>query len=323
MGPYHKTCNCRCLPPFPCIEGCAKSGDFTYDTVALTMTAPTYSYTTASDSFRYNVGDAVANIYNSDISAVGPSKTLKRRPNSAAFGYGQKNGSSDCQWLWNDPIAVPSMVLYPNFLNCDAPFYPLPYTPSVVTDGTPYVPVNAIDSTSPWDRVLIANPDYLCSTCYCTGCGSFSSNPRGHYQCGNVVYYSSAVLYIIEGGVPGVVAPYYTPLGSGYWYWILDFKAFGGHSWSYNSDSQVTRTAVTSALGGNQPNFGGHVTGGVAMDGLNPQIVTLQYAKEIDCDTDFEGTAITLPFSKYIDQSGPYTYLVDTYPSSVTIALTP
>lgn len=323
-GPYHKTCNCRCLPPFPCIEGCAKSGDFTYDSVTLNMTSPTWSYSTASDSFRYNSGDAVANIYNADISAVGPGKTLYRRPNSSAFGYGQKTGSSDCQWLWNDPIAVPSMWLYPNFTNCGSGSA----VPGSISDGTPYVPVNAIDSASPWDRQLIANPDYLCSTCYCSGCGSFLGNPRGHYMCGNILYYSSAVLYIIEGGAPAGSPPYYNPAGSGHWYWILDFKAFGGWSWSYNSDSLLQRQAGSS--GGTwgisyfaMPSFGGHVVGGTALDGAFESLVVLQYAKEIDCDTDFEGTPITLPFSRYFDPTGSLTYLVDTYPSSVTVELTP
>lgn len=328
-GPFHKSCNCRCLPPFPCIEGCAKSGDFTYDEIALTMDSPTWSYSTASDSFRYNSGDAVVNTYNPDIGAIGPSKTLKRRPNSSAFGYGQKTGSSDCQWLWNDPIVVPSMWLWPNFLNCNSPFFPWPYTSAIVTDGTPYVPVNAIDSTSPWDRQLITNPNYLCGTCYCTGCGSMTANPRGHYRCGNFAYYSSAVLFIMESGPPNALPPIIPYTGSGHWYWVMDFKAFNGVSWSYNSDTLITRTAMSAAGTwaidhvNATPNFGGRSIGGISYDGASELSVTLEYAKEIDCDTDFEGTPITLPFDRYFSQSSAITYVVDTYPASVAITLTP
>jgi len=323
-GPFHKSCNCRCLPPFPCIEGCADSGNFTYETVRVNMTAPTYTYTTASDSFRYNTGNAFASVYNPDITAIGPYKDLVRRPNSASFGYGQKTGTSDCQWLWNDPIAVPTKILWPNFLNCNAPFYPPPYTGSSASAGTPYEPVNSIDATSPWDRQLIANPDYDCGACYCPGCGSLSGNPRGHYLCSDVLYYSSGVLHIIEGGIPGGTPPYaydtthYNPFGSGYWYWLFEFKALGGVLWSYNSDSQVTRTA-----GATQPSFGGHVVGGVALDGRHPTITFLQYAKEIDCDTDFLGTPITLPFHLQVDSASELSYVLSTYPSSVTIELTP
>lgn len=324
MGPYHKSCSCRCLPPFPCIEGCAKSGDFTYDSIRLNMTAPTWSYSTASDSFRYNSGDAVVNVYNPDISEIGPSQDLRRRPNSSAFGYGQKVGSSDCQWLWNNPIAVPSKWLWPNFNFCSSP----PKIPASLTDGTPYVPVNALDSTDPWDRVLIANPDYDCGDCYCPGCGSMSGNPRGHYRCGNIIYYSSGVLYIAESGPPAGSAPIYPTTGTGHWYWVFDFKAYGGLSWLYNKDDLSTRSASSSAgTWGidlvSQPNFGGHVVDGVALDGRHETALTLQYAKEIDCDTDFEGTPVVIPFNKYFDPTSQQVYVLDTYPSSVSIELTP
>jgi len=318
-GPFHKTCNCRCLPPFPCIEGCAKSGNFQYNTIALTMTAPTYSYTTASDTFTYLEGTAVANIYNPDVTAIGPSKTLKRRPNSSAFGYGQKTGSSDCQWLWNNPTAMQSIVLDPNFCVCAGATSP-PCVSSLSTESAPYTPVNASDSTSPWDRVIIANPDYLCGTCYCTGCGSIVANPRGHYYCGNLVYYSAGVLYIAESGATYGAAPY-----SGYWYWVFDFKAVGACSWSYNRIQHPNYPfegyPELHRAGWTQPNFGGRVVGGCALDGLHPSIVTLRYAKQINCNTDFEGTPVTIPFHQYLDQTGPYTYAMITYPSSVSIEL--
>lgn len=324
-------CNCRCTPEvFTCIPGCSKSGLFDYSKISLTMTAPTYSYTTASDSFTYNGGDAVANVYNSDVTGIDGTHDLWKRPNSSAVGYGQKTGSSECQWLWNNPIAVPSLWLWPNFLNCNSPFFPLPYTAAEIRDGTPYVPVNAIDSADPWDRVLVTNPDTDCGNCFCAGCGSMFSNPRGHYRCGNIVYYSAGSLYVIEGGAPAGSPPIYTPSGTGYYYWIFEFKASSAESFSYNKNisggSPIVRTAGSSAgtFGIDfvtKPDFGGHVVGGIALDSIHESLITIQYAKEIDCDTDFEGSPIVIPFDQVIDETNDLSYVMDSYPSSVTIEL--
>ena len=293
------------------------------------MASPTYSYTTASDSFRYNIGDAVVNIYNPDVTAIGPYKDLYRRPNSAAFGYGQRVGTSDCQWLWNNPLAVPSKWLWPNFPNCTGG---TGYVLASVTDSSPYVPANAVDATSPWDRVLLANPDYDCGTCYCPGCGSMLGNPRGHYRCGNIIYYSAGVLYIVESTAPAGSPPIYPgPItGGGHWYWVFDFKAYGNISWSYNSDNRIVRTAVSGAgtwgIDGTnfEPDFGGRVVGGRSLDSDGQEsIVILQYVKEIDCDTDFEGSPITLPLDKVYNDPAARYFIMDTYPASVSIELTP
>ena len=320
VGPFHKTCNCRCLPPFPCIEGCAKSGNFQYNTILLNMVSPTYTYTTASDTFTHIEGTAVANVYNPDVTAIGASKTLKRRPNSSAFGYGQKVGSSDCQWLWNNPLAVSDVLLSPNFCGCFGESTP-GCVSAFVTTPAAYIPVNAIDSTSPWDRVIPPNSDYRCGTCYCTGCGSILANPRGHYVCKDLIYYSSGVLYIAESGVTYGAAPY-----SGYWYWVFDFKATGAFSWSYNRIQHPNYPyegyQEIHNAGLVQQNFSGRVVGGCALDGGHPTAVTLRYAKRINCDTDFEGTPVTIPFHQYLDQVGIYTYTMATYPSSVSIELT-
>ena len=317
---------CCCSPPFECIPDCPKSGNFTYDNIKLNMEAPTYSLFTDSDSFRYKVGDAVANVYNPDVEEIGPSKDLRKRPNTSAFGYGQRVGSSGCLWLWNNPIAVPSKWLYQNFLNCNSPFFPLPYTPSSITDGTSYVPVNAVDSTDPWDRVLIANADTDCDDCFCAGCGTMSLNPRGHYRCGNIIYYTAGSLYIIESGAPAGSPPYYTAGGSGYLYWVFEFKVMSNWSWSFNTDTQFTRTAMSGAgtFGidlTNQPNFGGQSVGGVALDGAHPSIAIVQYAKAIDCDTDFEGDPVVIPFNSYVDKFSDITITLDTYPTEVSIEL--
>ena len=288
------------------------------------MTAPTWGYSTASDSFRLTTGDAVCNTYNPDIGAIGPSKTLRRRPNAFAHGYGQKSGSSDCQWLWNDPLAVQSLWLYPNFFNCGSG----PAVTAFVRDSTPYVPVNAIDATSPWDRVLIPNPDYECGTCYCAP--ATCTTARQRYRCGNFQYYSSAVLYILEAGPPNATAPIISyPTGSGgHWYWVVDFQALNAVSWSFNSDNRLTREAMSSAgvwgvdLTNTTPNFGGRNIGGIAYDGFSETNLRLQYAKEIDCNEDFEGDPITLTLDRYFQQFDDRTYVLDTYPSTVTITLT-
>ena len=331
-GPFHLNCNCNCLPPFPCIEGCAKSGDFNYDEVTIGMSAaPTWSYSTGSDTFAYNNGTAVVNSYVPDVTDFGTSQSLWKRPDSSSFGYGQSSGTSVCQWLWNSPIAVPSKWLWPNFTHCvGEPSYP--QVESLVADGTPYIPVNAVDSSSPWDRVLIANPDYDCGTCYCPGCGSIVGNPRGHYRCGNLIYFSSVLLYIAQSGVPAGSPPIYPTAGSGHWYWIVEFKAYGNFDWSYNSEFSVsppTAEVHTAGSGaGAYPvdrifpsSFGGHTIGGIAFDDRFETIGIIQYAKEIDCDTDFEGTSVTIPFNKLIDAGADAVYTFDSYPSSVTLDL--
>lgn len=328
-GPYNKTCNCRCLPPFPCIEGCAKSGDFTYETVRVNMVSPTYSYTTASDSFRYNTGDAVVHIFNPDVTAIGTYKDLQRRPNSAAFGYGQRVGSSDCQWLWNNPTAVHSKWLRSRVGDTCGGVA----VPATISIGSSYVPVNAVDATSPWDRVLLSNPDYDCGTCFCPGCsGTQISNPRRHYRCGNIIYYSAGVLYIAESGAPAGSPPIYSGSlpGGGHWYWVFEFKAYGNIAWSYNSDSKLTIDAMSGAgtagidNTNNEPNFGGHVVGGRALDnGDQESLVLLQYAKEIDCSTDFEGLPVTIPFDRNFNTPPGRSFTMDTYPASVSIELTP
>lgn len=295
------------------------------------MTAPTYSYTTASDTTSYNGGDAVINAYNPDIAAIDGTHDLWKRSSGSAFGYGQKVGSSECQWLWNDVLAAPSLWLWPNFLNCNSPFFPPPYTPADIRDGTPYVPVNAIDSANPWDKVLIANPDSDCSNCFCAGCGSMGGNPRGHYRCGNIVYYSAGSLYIVEGGAPAGSPPIYTPIGTGHYYWIFEFKAAGGASWKYNKNVATGASPVVRTAGGSggtlgtdllvTPDLGGHVVGGIAFDATHESLITIQYAKEIDCETDFEGNPIVIPFDKVIDETSDLSYVMDSYPSSVTIEL--
>ena len=297
------------------------------------MVAPTYAYTTASDTFTYNLGTAVVNVYNPAVTAIGGTQTLQRRPNLSAFGYGAQGGSADCQWLWNDVLAVQSKWFDPteNY-TCAGGIIPLDGT---ITDGTPYEPVNAVDSSSPWDRVFVPNPDYACDTCYCAGCGGTSTtNPRQHYRCGNFIYFSSGVLYIAEGGAPAGSPPIFggAVMGGGYWYWVFDFKAFSAISWSFNrsatSGLSEAHNAMSSAgippydIINNQPNFGGHVVGGRALDANQELQIVIRYVKQIDCATDFEGSPITLTFDRIVPIGNPgETFVMSTYPSSVTITL--
>lgn len=300
------------------------------------MVAPTYAYTTASDTFTYSGGTAVANVYNPDVTAIGTYKDLWRRPNSAAFGYGQRTGTSDCQWLWNNPLAVQSKWFDPNNAYSCPPGGP-PYLGGSITDLTPYTPVNAIDSASPWDRVLITNPDYDCNTCVCAGCGGTSAtNPRQHYRCGNFVYYSAGVLYIAESTAPAGSPPIFAGsiTGGGYWYWVFEFRAQATCSWSYNRTSPPGASEIhdASSPAGTygidvvnvEPAFGGHVVGGRALNnGDQQQAVWIRYVKEIDCDTDFEGTAVTLPFDRISTSPAGRIFTMTTYPASVSIELTP
>lgn len=335
-GPQHKACNCRCLPPFPCIEGCPKSGLFTYDTVALTMTAPTYAYTTASDTFTYQNGTAVVNVYNPDVTAIGGSSVLRRRPNLSSFGYGYSQTARQCEWLWNDVRAVQSKWFDPtNNYTCLGGIVALDAS---IEDRTPYIPVNAIDPLSPWDRVLVPNPDYACNTCYCAGCGGTpDSNPRQYYRCGNFIYFTAGSLFIREGGPPAATPPTITGgVGGGYWYWVFDFIAYSGISWSFNRGTGFpvfqppSHNAMSDAgtapmdITNRHPNFGGRVVGGRALDSTQELSIRIRYVKQINCETDFEGASVTLPFD-YIVPAGNVgeDFVMTTYPPSVSIAFTP
>ena len=159
-----------------------------------------------------------------------------------------------------------------------------------------------------------------------------AANPRGHYRCGNILYYTAGSLYIAESGAPAGSPPYYTAgAGSGYLYWVFEFKVFGSASFSFNRIAapptySESHTAGSSA-GTNgidlvtTPDFGGHVVGGIEFDAIHEGIATVQYAKAIDCGIDFEGSPITLLFNAEVDPSNPLSYVMDSYPSSVTIEL--
>jgi len=297
------------------------------------MVAPTYAYTTATDTFAFNLGTAVVNVYNPAVTAIGGTKTLRRRPNASAFGYGAWVGDRDCQWLWNDVLAVQSKWFDPteNY-TCAGGVIALDGT---IEDRTPYEPVNAIDPSSPWDRVLVPNPDYACNTCYCAGCGGTpNSNPRQYYRCGNFPYFSAGVLSIVESTAPAASAPILgaPSTGGGYWYWVFDFKAFSQISWSYNrsvsSGLSAAHNAMSSAgippydITNNQPRFGGRVVGGRALDANQEQQIIIRYVKQINCATDFEGSPITLTFDRIVPVGNPgETFVMSTYPSSVTITL--
>lgn len=329
-GPQHKACNCRCLPPFPCIEGCPKSGAFTYDTVALTMTAPTYAYTTASATFPLAQGTVVVNVYNPDVTAIGGTSVLWRRPNLSSFGYGYAQASRQCEWLWNDVRAVQSKWFDPvDNYTCRGGIVALD---AIIQDRPPYIPVNAIDPSSPWDRVLVANPDYDCNTCYCAGCGGTpDNNPRQYYRCGNFIYFTAGVLYIREGGPPAATPPTITGgVGGGYWYWVFDFIAYSAISWSFNRANPPSHNAMSAAgrrpqdITNDHPNFGGYVVGGRALDAYQELSILIRYVKQINCSTDFEGASVTLPFDSIVPAGNlGEDFVMTTYPASVSIALTP
>lgn len=315
------------LPPWGCVPVCSESGGYDENTIILSMTAPTWSYSSESKAFTYNSGDADVHFFVPDISAVGGGdKMLRKRRSGDGFGNGMLTGGSLCQWLWNDVTAIPSLWLWPNFLNCNSPFFPPPYTEAEIAEGTPYTPENATNASWPWDRVFVANPDALCSTCYCSGCGSMSANPRGHYRCGNMRVFTAACLYIYQGGAPSGGFP---TVGTGHYYWVLKYTASTCVSSTYNrtlAASGISETHLATSNAGTlgidtlfPPDFGGELVGGNLFDATPQALVTVMYAKEVDCSSDFDGTPVTIPFWEIIGPSNDLTLTLDTYPSSLTI----
>lgn len=285
------------------------------------MTAPTWSYYSESKSFAYVGGTGEVHFYVPDISAVGGSdKMLRKRRATDIFGYGMLSGSSLCQWLWNDVVAIPSLWLWPNFINCGIG----PAVDAEIDEGTPYTPENATNPSWPWDRVFVTNPDSRCGDCYCAGCSS--GDARAHYRCGNMRTRTSACLYIQEGGAPSGGFP---TVGSGYFYWVFKFAASTAVQSMYNRtfipdvQSEVHEASSYAGTFGIDKvisiNLGGEVVGNNAFDEAVPSIVTVMYAKEIDCETDFNGSPVTIPFWEIISPSSTITLVLDTYPSSVEI----
>lgn len=221
--------------------------------------------------------------YAADPAEIVSGIQLRKRVSTSETGYGYVVGTSLCQWLWNFPIAVQS--LYHTRTTGG--------TPSTFYEGTTieldqYTPVNATDSTSPWNRVLTTITDPTCGTCVWTGC----TNTADKWKCITGVYWSHvSLIVILVSSVP---------------YWLLTVRIYLERSISgpfSNQGAHPIGSLYTGAGGGACGNYAGTNAG---------QLAQRRYRKIVNCRTDFNGDPIVLPFFDSPGGSLPFTSYAST-----------
>lgn len=140
-----KPCNCRCYTFPPDCFGCSPYHEIpenvTLDSSGFSWLVPTLSVTYETVSFfsgtQYSTTEH--RFRSRDIASINGTKLMRRKP------------SGECWWLWNDVRAVSTV-----WKDASPPAAPLFDEVSI------YEPLNATDSTNPWDRVILPNADVRC-----------------------------------------------------------------------------------------------------------------------------------------------------------------
>jgi len=226
--------------------------------------------------------------YASDAAEIVSGIQLRKRTSTSETGYGHIVGSSLCQWLWNDPIAVQSLYHLRTTGGSPSTYYE-----GVTTELAQYVPVNATDSTSPWNRVITTISDATCGTCVWSGCTDLADK----WRCITGAYWSHVSLVVdIVSSVP---------------YWLLTVRVYVERSVSGNSTAGGAHpigSVYGGAGGGSCGNFAGTIAG---------QLAQRRYRKAIDCASDFSGSPIVLPFFDSPGGALPFT----SYSSTASLIL--
>lgn len=169
---------CCCGEPYSCF-GCGNKR-FRIDWTKIDVTHDGFS------GFAYDDGDTnscsgTTTTVNGDItwSATQYFKSPNQIPTDLVLwqapaatttnGYGSnRTGTSvnsfPCQWLWNDVTAIPAV-----YHTVASKNFPAVQVNSEFELGTLYEPVNATDSSDPWNRVLTAISDSRCGTYVLSG----------------------------------------------------------------------------------------------------------------------------------------------------------
>jgi hypothetical protein len=226
--------------------------------------------------------------YAADAANIVSGIELRKRTSTLETGYGYLIGSSLCQWLWNDPIAVQSLYHWRTTGGSPSTFYE-----GTTTELSQYVPVNATDATSPWNRVLTTITDPTCGSCVWTGC----TNAADKWKCITGVYWSHVRLdTVLFSGVP---------------YWLVTVRAYLERSVSgpfSNQGAHPIGSLYGGAGGGSCGNYIGTNAG---------QLAERRYRKAIDCNADFNGDPIVLSFYDSPGGSLPFT----SYATTVSLIL--
>jgi len=321
-------------------------------------TAPDVGVTPGSDTFTYTIACTFPCLSRSDttedqtqLTLDSPPQTLQLRQRglqagALQTGYGYDSTSGVCQWLWNDVRGYKIVWHSGNYdINDGGIFVPdadykHTWVPGVHEIIEEYTPVNAIDSTSPWNRVESDPSDSRIGTCFITppAMGGCTTNYKWNSHYSRV--YSSLCLTIKRGHPPysqtvspSCSDPYdvlfkentntETP---GQMFWVLtsfhDVTRYvqyygstfldGGLAPDYTRYYDVVKPAVTTQIragsigGWNNARPSGSY--GPTQTGFPSAASGYVWAKTIDCETDFNGDPIVLELSHRLNECGNNQY---------------
>jgi hypothetical protein len=308
---------CCCGDPYPCF-GCANKR-FRIDWSKITVTHGGFS------GFAYSDGDTNAcnGVYTAPLGDITWSATQYfKSPNGIpttlelwqapaatitnGFGSNQTGTTVNvypCQWLWNDCTAIPAV-----YHSVASKNFPAVQVNSELEVGTLYEPVNAVNASDPWNRVITTISDSRCTTLVMTG-----STQR--WTCRTEIIFTAIRVYI--------------ETISAVKYWRADAfvtfvtAAITNRSWWSISETDPADTAgfglpgypdIPYACIDFKPPGGGAFSmpsgGGFAI-----------YRKEVDCSNDFDGSGIVLTHEPTAYNPRRDTFLGITCPSTMTIAL--
>jgi len=225
-----------------------------------------------------------------------------------------------CQWLWSDIRAI-STVIRDGFGNFD------PHL-----EETVYEPLNATDSSNPWDRVFTTPTDSRCGSSFWQ---CLSGNGSG--------YGVTAQLIPVRLTITNPSLGYFTVGEPGPWHWLLTISATIGRSainyylgvvpeqpyYTVNS-ALVARVTPINYVMQSAYDFSVLDSGASSLppyryglDGFFPNCGgMLHYVKEIDCSNDFSGEPFNLA---YMAREATYPNRVAafdvTYPESVQVTI--
>jgi len=232
-------------------------------------------------------------------SSIASGVTARKRQSLSETGIGHKSsmatGKELCQWLWNDPVYY-RYVYHQNLAGWGGAY------PAEATLVDSYVPENATDSTSPWNRVVeSSSAGTICGDCVPPDpCDSADK-----WKCGQHLSFVSGVLYLASGYTPYSELSTYNCIDNEYV--LFKPKAATGTFtwfWVFELTQQVTRVyqsgAVVSGIDNTTGTYafpstcGGwdNATAGTGQ-GTTSAALQIIYAKEVEC-VDVAGEPFTM-----------------------------
>ena len=227
--------------------------------------------------------------YASDASNIASGIQLRKRTSTSQTGYGYSVGTSLCQWLWNDVIAVQSLYHWRTTGGTPSTYYE-----GQTIELAQYTPLNATDSTSPWNRVTTLITDTTCGTCVWSGC----TNLEDKWRCITGLYSNYSRLELVE-------------VSAGVYWWLLTVQSYSERSVSGAftlNGAHPIGSGYSGAKGGTCGNYSG--TGALP-------VAQRRYNKVVDCSSDFDGEPIVLSFLDSPSGSVGYT----SYPTTASLIL--